>query len=133
MESGKVLQSAAVAPVRKQSKTFSEVMREWLARYTEHYRQPISKVSADTYREGLKDLTPVELDTACREAMRVSEFMPVVATIRHALQAVNNSGDSYTGKPTYLDEPPLSTAEREYTKEEQEEIDNLKKKLGLKI
>jgi len=79
----------------------------------------------------LKDLTPGQLDAACREAMRTSEFMPVVATIRHAFQSLNNSGDSYTGRPAYLDEPPLSAEEREYTPEEAEQINKVKRSLGL--
>ena len=71
---------------------------EWLARFTEHYRQPISKISADTYREGLSDLNSAQLDAACREAMRTSEFMPVVATIRNALHKIQNTEvDNFTG------------------------------------
>ena len=131
MDSGKVSTSAEVVPQQRPYLRFSEVMMQWLARFTEHYRQPISKVSADTYREGLKDLTPGQLDAACREAMRTSEFMPVVATIRHAFQSLNNSGDSYTGRPAYLDEPPLSAEEREYTPEEAEQINKVKRSLGL--
>lgn len=128
MDSEKVSQSAEVVHQQKPYKTFSVVMMEWLARFTEHYRQPISKVSADTYREGLSDLTPSQVDAACREALRTSEFMPTVATIQKAHKTINSSGDPYTGRPEYLDEPPLSEEDREAALEFSKE---LRAKLGI--
>lgn len=82
---------------------------EWLARFTEHYRQNISKISADTYRQELSDMSAAELDAACREAVRTSEYMPNVATIRNALKKIKfTEVDNLSG----LDWDPQAEIER---------------------
>lgn len=100
---------------------------EWLARFVEHYRQPISKISADTYREGLADLNAAQLDAACRKALRDSEFMPTVATIRKALREIENTEVDYV--KTHVDYEPVSPEERMLTEEEQQRLNELKARI----
>jgi hypothetical protein len=92
------------------SMKFSQTLKRWLAVFSEHYRQPISKVSAVAYGEALCDLTPGQLDMACREAMRTSEFMPVAATIRNALENMD-SGEQFLG-PRQENYPPVTDEDR---------------------
>lgn len=94
-----------------------------MAIFVEHYRQPISELSTLAFYEGLKDLSPREMEAACQEALRTSEFMPVVATIRQSLERVRASRadrEEYAGVPL-LTYPEVSQEERERALAETEE------------
>ena len=73
------------APPPAPSAAFSRALKNWLAVFSEHYRQEVSELSAMAYRQGLADLTAVQLDLACAEALRSCRFLPTVADIRAAL------------------------------------------------
>ncbi len=73
------------APLPAPSAAFSQVLKNWLALFSEHYRQEISELSAVAYLEGLADLTAAQLNLACAEALRTCRFLPNVADIRAAL------------------------------------------------
>jgi hypothetical protein len=102
-------------------------MREWLARFSEHYRQDLSDISADTFREGLGDLSAEQLDAACREALRTSEYMPVVATIRNALKKLETAEVDYVPPRTVF--PEVKPEDRILTPAEEQHINELKAKI----
>jgi hypothetical protein len=101
-------------------------LRKHLAIFTEHYRQPITELSVIAYAEDLSDLTPDQLDAACIEARRTSEFMPVSATIRNCFSKICDSDPIYLGPPL-LTYPEITAEEREAALVFSE---GLKKKLG---
>jgi hypothetical protein len=101
-------------------------LKKHLAIFTEHYRQPMSELSVLAYAEDLADLTLEQLDAACIEARRTSEFMPVSATIRNCLSKICSSEPVYLGPPL-LEYPEITAEEREAAFVFSEE---LKKKLG---
>jgi hypothetical protein len=82
--------------------------------FSEHYRQPVSELSVIAYAEDLADLTAEQLDAACVEARRTSQFLPVSATIRAAHEKMRTTGNLFLG-PRMLSytETPLTLAERE--------------------
>jgi|GEM_PF-2907393 hypothetical protein len=100
---------------RRPSTKFWDVLRKHLAVFSEHYRQPVSELSVIAYAEDLADLTPEQLDAACIEARRTSEFIPVSATIRAAHEKLRKNNQSiYLG-------PPLLDYTEKLTAEEREE------------
>jgi hypothetical protein len=109
----------------QQSARFWAVLKKHLAIFTEHYRQPMSELSVLAYAEDLSDLSPELLDAACIEARRISEFMPVSATIRNCLPKIRSSEPVFLGPP-FLDYPEVTAEEREAALVFSEE---LKKKL----
>jgi hypothetical protein len=126
MESCVLLLSSEARKTQTHSKAFLDVLRKHLAIFGEHYRQPITELSVLAYAEDLADLTPDQLDAACIEARRTSEFMPVSATIRHCLSKIRSSEPVYLG-PRLLQYPEIAAEEREAALVFSEE---LKKKLG---
>ncbi len=86
----------------------------------------MSELSVLAYAEDLADFTPEQLDAACIEARRTSEFMPVSATIRNCLSKIRSAEPVYLGPPL-LKYPEISAEEREAALVFSEE---LKKKLG---
>ena len=94
--------------------------------FGEHYRQPITELSVLAYAEDLADLTPAQLDAACIEARRTSEFMPVSATIRNCFSKLRSSEPLYLGPPL-IEYPEITAEDREAALVFSEE---LKKKLG---
>ncbi len=78
-------QPSDAAPLPVLSAAFSQALKNWLALFSEHYRQEISELSAVAYLEGLADLTAAQLDLGCAEALRSCRFLPNVADIRAAL------------------------------------------------
>jgi hypothetical protein len=126
METCVVLQNSEARKPQMQSKAFLDVLRKHLASFAEHYRQPITELSVLCYAEDLADLTPNQLDAACIEARRTSEFMPVSATIRNCLSKIRSSEPVYLG-PRLLKYPEITAEEREAALVFSEE---LKKKLG---
>ena len=79
------------------STAFLDVLRQHLAIFTEHYRQPISELSVVAYAEDLACLTADQLDAACREARRTSEFMPVSAAILAAHESLSARQYQFAG------------------------------------
>jgi hypothetical protein len=65
------------------------------------------------YAEDLADLTAEQLDAACKEARRTSEFMPVSATIRAAHEKMRATGTIYLGPPMLNYTEMLTPEERE--------------------
>jgi hypothetical protein len=72
--------AGTIAPLP--STEFLETLKRWLAVFAEHYRQEISELSTIAYIEGLRDMTVRQLNLCCERALKVSPYMPVVATIR---------------------------------------------------
>lgn len=60
------------------------MLKRWLALFAEHYRQPISELSAVAYQVGMEgsDCTPADIEAGCTLALQRAEFMPTVALIR---------------------------------------------------
>jgi hypothetical protein len=110
----------------QQSARFWTVLRKHLAIFTEHYRQPMSELSVLAYAEDLSDLSPEQLDAACIEARRTSEFMPVSAMIRKCLSKIRSAAPVYLGLPL-LKYPEITAEEREAALVFSEELKN---KLG---
>ena len=86
----------------------------------------MSELSVLAYAEDLSDLTPDQLDAACIEARRTSEFMPVSATIRNCLSKIRTSEQVFLGPPL-LEYPEITAEEREAALVFSEE---LRKRLG---
>jgi hypothetical protein len=102
-------------------------MSIWLAKFSEHYRQPISKISALVFKEELCDLTPEQLDVACREVIRTSEYMPTTATIRNALKRIQDVEVDYVPPRTVF--PEVKPEDRVLTPAEEQHINELKAKI----
>jgi hypothetical protein len=82
--------------------------------FSEHYRQPVSELSVIAYAEDLADLTAEQLNAACTEARRTSEFMPVSATIRAAHEKGRKKNENiYLGPPLLEYTEKLTAEERE--------------------
>ena len=66
------------------------------------------------YAEDLADLTAEQLDAACKEARRTSEFMPVSAAIRAAHEKMRTTGTVFLGPPllAYTEEEEAKYCER---------------------
>lgn len=126
MGSSSVLQNSEARKTQPQSSAFLDVLRKHLAIFGEHYRQPITELSVLAYAEDLADLTPAQLDAACIEARRTSEFMPVSATIRNCFSKLRSSEPLYLGPPL-IEYPEITAEDREAALVFSEE---LKKKLG---
>jgi hypothetical protein len=60
------------------------MLKKWLAIFAEHYRQPITELSALAYQVGMADLdlSPEDIDAGCQSALKMAEFMPTVSMIR---------------------------------------------------
>lgn len=113
MENWSILRNNEVKVMPEPSKAFLDVLKKHLAIFGEHYRQPISELSVAVYADDLKRLTAEQLDAACIEARRTSEFMPVSAAILTAHKELQKSGaDEYLG-PRQIEYPPISKEERE--------------------
>jgi hypothetical protein len=121
-----LLQKSEARKTQTPSNAFLDVLRRHLAIFGEHYRQSITELSVATYAEDLADLTPEQLNAACIEARRTSEFMPVSATIRNCLSKIRSAAPVYLGPPM-LAYPEVSQEERDEAMKFSEE---LKKKLG---
>src|SRR6266436_3826829 len=121
-----LLQKSEARKMQTPSSAFLDVLRKHLAIFGEHYRQSITELSVATYAEDLADLTPEQLNAACIEARRTSEFMPVSATIRNCLSKMRSTEPVYLGPPL-LEYPEITAEEREAALAFSEE---LKKKLG---
>jgi hypothetical protein len=107
----------------KRSRRSAEAIENVLGRFeetpggiSEHYRQPVNELSVMAYAEDLAKLTPEQLDRACLEARRTSEFMPVSAAILKCHEQIErraaNDRSAFLGvpQPTY---PKVSQEERE--------------------
>jgi hypothetical protein len=72
----------------------------------------MSELSVLAYAEDLSELSPEQLDAACIEARRTSEFMPVSATIRNCPSKIRSAEPVYSGPPL-LEYPDITAEERE--------------------
>src|SRR5271154_4415904 len=90
------------------SKELLAVITKWVGIFMEHFHKEISELGMVAYIEGLRDLNPIQVENACLKALREVDHMPSVAHIRERLY------DTYiSNRPEYLDQPPLTTEERE--------------------
>jgi hypothetical protein len=112
---------------RRLADSFRTVLLRWLAVFREMYRQPTSDLSIACYEELLSDLSAAELDAACRQAMKGSDFMPTVATIRKALHQLQEIDPP----STFIRYPEVSARDRILSEEEEAQIANVKKRIGL--
>ncbi|HXJ05019.1 MAG TPA: hypothetical protein VNH65_07965 [Candidatus Acidoferrum sp.] len=113
---------------RPSLESFQTVLARWLARFGEHYRQPTSDISIECYRELLSDLKPAQLDAACRRAMQTSEYMPTVATIRNAHRKLESIEET---RSTFIRYPEVTDQDRKLSQEEEAQIAEIKKKIGV--
>jgi hypothetical protein len=127
-ESNRSTKSELVPRSTRSQMSSQQILVEWLAKMAEHYRQPISEISASVYRMELSDLSAAEMDAACRRAIRMSEFLPTVATIRNSLKEIQSFEETPS---TFIRYPEIDPSERVLTEDEQKQMDELKKKLGI--
>jgi hypothetical protein len=99
-------------------------MKKWAATFPAH---AVTDTQIGTYADVLGDLSPEELNAACREATKSAEQFPKPAHIRAALKRLEVIPRT---RPAYLDEPILSASER-WTEETREASDRLRAQLGL--
>lgn len=114
------------------SREFSEVLAIHLKKYADIFRQPLTRIAVDCYKETLASLTPRQLDAACQRAMEISEFFPVPATILKAheeLQSQHDSGEPPNTFTDYPDDAPMTPEQREEIRKKLNEIAD---KVGLK-
>jgi hypothetical protein len=124
----RVSKSENLAAAEKTSRErFSVVLGVWLTRFAEHYLQPVTKTSADCYREILGHLSPGQIDRACRRAMETQDFIPKAATI---LRIHEEFEDAWSTPSTFAkyDETPMSESDREAIKAE---LAGVAKKLSI--
>src|SRR5271154_1182333 len=89
------------------SKELLAVITKWVGIFMEHFHKEISDLGMVGYIEGLKDLNPVQVESACRKALREVDRMPSVAHIRARI-----FGSCIGTRPTYPDAPPMSEEDR---------------------
>ncbi len=84
MENWSLLRSNEADKPQPLSTECLEPLKKWLAVFGEHFRQPISELSAVAYQVGMEglDCSPEDIEAGCIEALKESEFMPTVAQIR---------------------------------------------------
>ena len=70
----------------KLSKESSEVLKKWLALFTQHYHQELLELGALAYTIGLADLTADEIERGCRAALLKCEFFPKIVNIREVAE-----------------------------------------------
>lgn len=59
-----------------------KVITKWVGMFMELNHKEISELGMAAYIEGLKDLTPVEIEHGCQRALKEVDHMPTVAHIR---------------------------------------------------
>ena len=105
-----------------------ELIGKWLAIFSEHHHKELSTVGAAAYIEGLKDLSPKQIQCGCERALKEVDRMPTIAHIRARIEPPLQ--DIFTGNPRY---PEITQQEREQALEETKEARaELRRKLGLK-
>ena len=116
---------------KKSAKTSLEVLREWWALSIQVWKDDPTHELALVYRETLKDIQPWVLHRAFLRVARTCKFRPTPAEIREAAD-VEAELMRKGNRPKYLDEPPLSQAEREAAMEETKELrEELRRKLQV--
>lgn len=83
----------------------TEFVKQWVAMFAEHYRQELSELQVALYLKGLADLSNMEIEHGCSEALKACRFMPTVADIRDGLKNWRQS----VSLPAYrqLEEPEI--------------------------
>lgn len=78
-----------------QAKTPSDeqlrVITKWVGMFMELNHKEISELGMAAYIEGLKDLTPVEIERGCQRALKEVDHMPTVAHIRQRITEYTDS------------------------------------------
>jgi hypothetical protein len=90
------------------STEFLAILKKHLAMFGELYRQRVSDLAIAAYAQDLMGLTPQQLDAACLQARRTSEFMPTSATI---LRCVPKQDNTFLG-PAQIEYPPVTDDDR---------------------
>lgn len=105
-------------------------LMQWLATFSELYRQPLTELSAIAYKMALADLSAAEIDAAGQECLREYKFFPTPAEIRAALAIARRRAQDERppGGNLLEDSKELTPAERE---EVLEGFRALKEKLTL--
>lgn len=96
--------------VRPPSKTFSDIVADWLIVYAKVYREEVTEELTLAYSETLKDLRLELLHQAFLRAMKLSKFRPTPAEVRESFDVL--AEQLMGNRPAYLDEPPMSERER---------------------
>ena len=101
---------------RERDAKFSASLSEWLQTFAEYYPQknPLSENSVALYEMGLRNLSPKELDGACKEAIRMCKFFPTVAEILDGLKQWRDLQPGF-GTALHYDEQPKLTPQEEKT------------------
>lgn len=60
-------------------------MRKWLKIFSEAFSREISVDLRRIYEKALAEISPQDIETACKECLMESEFMPTIAAIRGKL------------------------------------------------
>lgn len=98
------------------SKSFercAEILTRWFAKWiTVFPNHPVSKVQTAVYLESLSDLSPEQLEAACKEATKTAEQFPKPGHIRGAVRAHLDRNVEFLGLPM-LRYPEISQEERE--------------------
>lgn len=124
-----VKQSSDETRDRKSARTSLDVLADWWALSIQVWRDDPSRELALVYRETLKDIGPHLLHKAFMRVAKTCKFRPTPAEIREAAE-IEAELSRKSNRPAYLDEPPLSEAEREAAMEETRDLrENLRRQL----
>jgi hypothetical protein len=106
-----------------------EILKRWFTKWKDAFpTHEITQTQILTYLEALDDLSPNELNRACREATRTADQFPKPGHIRKALEASRVEESVQHNRPAYLDEPRLSDEEIAAALEETKQLrEQLKK------
>lgn len=93
------------------SKTFSDIVADWLSVYATVYREEVTEELTLAYSEALRDIRPMFLHRAFLHAMKRLKFRPTPAEVRESFELI--AQESVGNRPKYLDEAPTPPEERE--------------------
>lgn len=106
--------NAAIEKVTKESlPDFQMLLGIWLQRFVRTYHQELDSVAVECYREALKKLTAKQLDRACMQALKTSEFMPTPATILKCHEAAVEAAWGDAPDNLYRDLPAAESSHPE--------------------
>lgn len=76
------------------SKSSAKNLAKWLSVFSEHYGKELTPANTSVYKQALADLSPDDLEAACKSALMDCRFMPTVADIRaHVKKAERIHGE----------------------------------------
>lgn len=92
---------------QEKERKFSSTLAEWIQVFAEYSRQdPLSETAMLAYREGLKHLSPKELEIGCKEAIKLTTYFPKVSEILEGLR-VSRERTPFGTAIQYEDNDPI--------------------------